>query len=117
MCDQNMIFILVPSAPQDIKAIPASNTKIIVSWLPPINLNGEIVSINPFDTVRFQCLNFICVILNSLCIQIAYTFYMLATDDANKDGVYKKVLAPDVEVHEAQRQVNIYYNRILPFAN
>lgn len=40
------IFILnvVPSAPQDIKAIPASNTKVIVSWLPPLNLNGEIVS-------------------------------------------------------------------------
>lgn len=34
----------VPSAPQDIKAIPASNTKVIVSWLPPLNRNGEIVS-------------------------------------------------------------------------
>lgn len=35
---------LVPSAPADIKAIPASNTKVIVSWLPPLNMNGEIVS-------------------------------------------------------------------------
>lgn len=33
----------VPSAPQDLKAIPASSTKVIVSWLPPINRNGEIV--------------------------------------------------------------------------
>lgn len=33
----------VPSAPQDIKAIPASNTKVIISWLPPLNLNGDIV--------------------------------------------------------------------------
>lgn len=38
-------FHTVPSAPADIKAIPASNTKVIVSWLPPINMNGEIVSI------------------------------------------------------------------------
>lgn len=36
---------IVPSAPADIKAIPASNTKVIVSWLPPINMNGEIVSV------------------------------------------------------------------------
>lgn len=39
-------FIVVPSAPQNIKAIPASNTKIIVSWLPPVNPNGIIVSHN-----------------------------------------------------------------------
>lgn len=38
--------ILVPSAPENIKAIPASNTKVIVSWLPPIHLNGEIVNSN-----------------------------------------------------------------------
>lgn len=33
----------VPSAPQDVKAIPASSSKVIISWLPPINRNGEIV--------------------------------------------------------------------------
>lgn len=38
-----MIFA-VPSAPQAIKAIPASSTKIIVSWLPPDLPNGDIVS-------------------------------------------------------------------------
>lgn len=36
--------VLVPSAPQNIKAIPSSNTKIIVSWMPPEFRNGEIVS-------------------------------------------------------------------------
>lgn len=34
----------VPSAPADIKAIPASSNKVIVSWLPPKYRNGEIVS-------------------------------------------------------------------------
>jgi len=37
------VFI-VPSAPQAIKAIPASSTKIIISWLPPDLPNGDIVS-------------------------------------------------------------------------
>lgn len=32
-----------PSAPANIKAIPASNTKIIVSWVPPIHRNGQVV--------------------------------------------------------------------------
>lgn len=36
----------VPSAPQSIKAIPSSSTKIIVSWLPPRFKNGEIVSLS-----------------------------------------------------------------------
>lgn len=34
----------VPSAPRDVKAIPASDSKVIISWLPPTNQNGEIVS-------------------------------------------------------------------------
>lgn len=34
---------------------------------------------------------------------------MVATDDANKDGIYKKLLSPEVDVYEAQRQVNIHY--------
>lgn len=33
----------VPSSPASIKAIPASNTKVIVSWLPPTHHNGHIV--------------------------------------------------------------------------
>lgn len=43
---ESFIFhcFIVPSVPQDIKAIPASNTKVIVSWLPPLHMNGEIVS-------------------------------------------------------------------------
>lgn len=40
-----VIVYIVPSAPADIKAIPASNTKVIVSWLPPLNMNGEIVRV------------------------------------------------------------------------
>lgn len=34
----------VPSAPADIKAIPASSNKVIISWVPPKHRNGEIVS-------------------------------------------------------------------------
>jgi len=34
----------VPSAPQNIKAIPSSSSNIIVSWLPPKYRNGDIVS-------------------------------------------------------------------------
>lgn len=42
---------------------------------------------------------------------------MVATDDANKDGIYKKLLAPDMDVHEAQRQVNIHYYRTMSLVN
>lgn len=42
---QIILLITVPSAPQSIKAIPSSSTKIIVSWLPPRFRNGDIVSI------------------------------------------------------------------------
>ncbi|XP_031619714.1 Down syndrome cell adhesion molecule-like protein Dscam2 isoform X2 [Contarinia nasturtii] len=73
----------VPSAPQDIKAIPASNTKVIVSWLPPLNMNGEI---------------------------IGYTFYMLSSEGSNHEGIHKKVLGPNIEVHEAHRQEGVTYD-------
>ncbi|XP_055315262.1 cell adhesion molecule Dscam2 isoform X3 [Sitodiplosis mosellana] len=73
----------VPSAPQDIKAIPASNTKIIVSWLPPLNMNGEITG---------------------------YTFYMLPSEGGSHEGIHKKVLGSNVEVHEAHRQEGVTYD-------
>ncbi|CAD7083563.1 unnamed protein product [Hermetia illucens] len=67
----------VPSAPQDIKAIPASSKRIIISWLPPANPNGEITG---------------------------YTFYMSVMESGHEDGTHKRVLGPHVEVHETHRQ-------------
>lgn len=65
----------VPSAPQDIKAIPASSTKVIVSWLPPLNLNGEIVSIHFilyilcfFSSLLSFCTHFICPKLEAVTL-------------------------------------------------
>lgn len=52
-------FISVPSAPQDIKAIPASSTKIIVSWLPPIYPNGDIVSCKKKIRIETQHTNLV----------------------------------------------------------
>ncbi|XP_055679736.1 cell adhesion molecule Dscam2 isoform X1 [Lutzomyia longipalpis] len=66
----------VPSAPSAIKAIPASSTKIIVSWLPPLHPNGEITG---------------------------YTFYMSVFEGGRDEGTHKKILAPNVEMHETQR--------------
>lgn len=43
------VVVAVPSAPQAIKAIPASSTKIIISWLPPDLPNGDIVSSSSSD--------------------------------------------------------------------
>jgi len=42
---QSQLWNAVPSAPQAIKAIPASSSKIIISWLPPDLPNGDIVSL------------------------------------------------------------------------
>uniref|UniRef100_A0A1B0GF88 Down syndrome cell adhesion molecule-like protein Dscam2 n=1 Tax=Glossina morsitans morsitans TaxID=37546 RepID=A0A1B0GF88_GLOMM len=66
----------VPSAPQAIKAIPASSTKIIVSWLPPEFPNGDITG---------------------------YTFYMSMLEGGREEGTHKRVLGPYVEMHETQR--------------
>ncbi|XP_055380718.1 cell adhesion molecule Dscam2 isoform X2 [Condylostylus longicornis] len=66
----------VPSAPQAIKAIPASSTKIIVSWLPPLYPNGDIVG---------------------------YTFYMSVLEGGRTEGSHKRVLGAHVEMHETQR--------------
>ncbi|XP_036340383.1 Down syndrome cell adhesion molecule-like protein Dscam2, partial [Rhagoletis pomonella] len=66
----------VPSAPQAIKAIPASSTKIIVSWLPPEFPNGDI---------------------------IGYTFYMSMLEGGREEGTHKRILGPFVEMHETQR--------------
>lgn len=44
-----VVVVAVPSAPQAIKAIPASSTKIIISWLPPDLPNGDIVSSSSGD--------------------------------------------------------------------
>lgn len=44
-----ILVVAVPSAPQAIKAIPASSTKIIISWLPPDLPNGDIVSSSSGD--------------------------------------------------------------------
>lgn len=52
------VSFVVPSAPQAIKAIPASSTKIIISWLPPDLPNGDIVSTSgPARIGRTQCVN------------------------------------------------------------
>ncbi|CRK92906.1 CLUMA_CG006322, isoform A, partial [Clunio marinus] len=66
----------VPSAPQKIKAIPSSSTKIIVSWLPPKQKNGEITG---------------------------YTFYMSVVEGGRDEGTHKRVLGPNVEQYESQR--------------
>ncbi|XP_037045508.1 Down syndrome cell adhesion molecule-like protein Dscam2 isoform X1 [Bradysia coprophila] len=66
----------VPSAPQDIKAIPASNAKVIISWLPPKNRNGDISG---------------------------YTFYMSVLDGGRDEGIHKRVLGPLADTHETQR--------------
>ncbi|XP_058987901.1 cell adhesion molecule Dscam2 [Musca domestica] len=66
----------VPSAPQSIKAIPASSTKIIISWLPPQFPNGDI---------------------------IGYTFYMSMLEGGREEGTHKRILGPYVEMHETQR--------------
>lgn len=114
-----LIHFKVPSAPQDIKAIPASNTKIIVSWLPPLNMNGEIVSLTfynyniYFDTIYF---NYYYVPYFSYIKQIGYTFYMLSSEGGSHEGIHKKVLGPNVEVHEAHRQVwnPLYIKKVFP---
>ena len=38
------LFIAVPSAPEDIKAVPLSRDSILVSWLPPVWPNGNLIS-------------------------------------------------------------------------
>jgi len=37
-----LIFLTVPSAPADIKAVISSTNKILVSWLPPLHPNGQV---------------------------------------------------------------------------
>lgn len=59
----------MPSAPQSIKAIPASSTKIIVSWLPPKLKNGELVSmlmsVNILNSLALiDNLHFFCLFLS-----------------------------------------------------
>ncbi|XP_022215405.2 Down syndrome cell adhesion molecule-like protein Dscam2 isoform X3 [Drosophila obscura] len=66
----------VPSAPQAIKAIPASSTKIIISWLPPDLPNGDITG---------------------------YTFYMSMLEGGREEGTHKRLLGPFVEMHETVR--------------
>lgn len=65
-----------PSAPQDIKAIPASSSKILISWLPPAQLNGEITG---------------------------YTFYMSLLEGGRDEGTHKREMGPNVDLHETQR--------------
>lgn len=65
-----------PSSPQAIKAIPASSSKIIISWLPPKNQNGELTG---------------------------YTFYMSVLEGGREEGTHKRVLGPFTEIHETQR--------------
>lgn len=66
----------VPSAPEDIKAIPASSSKILVSWLPPLNPNGELTG---------------------------YIFYMSVFEGGRDEGTHKRTLGPHIEFHETQR--------------
>lgn len=65
-----------PSAPQDVKAIPASSSKIIISWLPPTNRNG---------------------------IVTGYTFYQTVLEGGRDEGTHKRNLGAHVESYETQR--------------
>lgn len=66
----------VPSAPFDIKAIPASSNKVIVSWLPPKYRNGEISG---------------------------YTFYMSVIDGGREESSNKRILGSKTEIFETTR--------------
>ncbi|XP_065077714.1 cell adhesion molecule Dscam1 isoform X2 [Ochlerotatus camptorhynchus] len=66
----------VPTAPKAIKAVPASSTKILISWLPPSNKNGIITG---------------------------YTFYMSLVDGGRDEGTHKRSLVPYAEIHETVR--------------
>ena len=37
------IVLLVPSAPKDVKVVPAGQHSVIVSWRPPARANGRII--------------------------------------------------------------------------
>lgn len=100
---KSFYYYIVPSAPQSIKAIPASSTKIIVSWLPPLYPNGEIVSNENVDE-KCKSNSFILFI-----IQTAYTFYMSVADGGREEGVHKKVLSAQTDVYETQRLQVILY--------
>nr|CAD7399479.1 unnamed protein product [Timema cristinae] len=66
----------VPSPPADIKAVISSVNKILVSWLPPLHPNGQL---------------------------IGYTFYMGLIEDGKEEGTHKRILSPTSEVHETVR--------------
>lgn len=69
-------YFLVPSPPAEIKAVLSAPNKILVSWLPPKYSNGPLV---------------------------AYTFYMSILEDGREAGTHKRVLNPNVEMHETNR--------------
>ncbi|XP_073994587.1 Down syndrome cell adhesion molecule 4 isoform X2 [Rhodnius prolixus] len=73
----------VPSAPADIKAVMSSPNKILVSWLPPAENNGQL---------------------------IGYTFYMGIIENGKEGGTHKHELNPSIESHEiAKVQDGITY--------
>lgn len=66
----------VPSPPLDIKAVMSATNKILVSWLPPKNSNGQLVG---------------------------YTFYMSVIEDGREEGTHKRILSPTTEYHETMK--------------
>lgn len=71
-----IIYISVPSAPAQIKAVLSTHNKILVSWLPPKFSNGPL---------------------------IGYTFYMSVVEDGQEEGTHKRALGPTVEMYEVLR--------------
>lgn len=54
------IFLLVPGAPADIKAVVMSSDTILVSWKPPLHSNGIITKFTLYwRSLAKVCINFL----------------------------------------------------------